>query len=313
MAVDARVIEKDFWVCWTLDQLFSLPGYADHFLFKGGTTLSKIFRVITRFSEDVDIAVNWKPLGFAGDRDPTAPMTGTQRAKLLAVMLEECRSFVAGELKDVLEGRFSDRLEQEWSLDVDPATPDALTFHYPRALSLGRSYIKDPVVLELGTHAEWVPHADQVVVPYAAEMFPTAFVRSSVSVRALDAERTFWEKATILHAEHHRPAAKPTPLRYSRHYYDTVMLARSEHGRRALSDLALLKQVVDHKQMFYRSAWARYDLAVPGSLRLVPAVGRVGDLRADYAAMEIMFFESRPDFEELLGELRELERSINGP
>ena len=72
MGVEARIIEKDFWVCWALKQLFSLPAYADYFTFKGGTTLSKIFGVISRFSEDVDVAVNWEPLGFSGDRDPTA-------------------------------------------------------------------------------------------------------------------------------------------------------------------------------------------------------------------------------------------------
>ena len=233
MGVDARIIEKDFWVCWALRQLFSLTAHGRHFTFKGGTTLSKVVGVIRRFSEDVDIAVDWVPLGFVKDRDPSVPRSKTKQAHLLGEMLDACREFIAGDLRRHLERRFRVVLKQDWTLDVDPDSPDSLRFFYPRALSLERSYVLDPVVLELGTHAELVPSAEHDIVPYAAEQFPTAFEDAPVRVLAIDAERTFWEKATILHAEAHRPSEKPTPLRYSRHYYDTVMLAGSDYGERA--------------------------------------------------------------------------------
>jgi len=312
MGVEARIVEKDFWVCWTLKQLFSLPSYTDYFLFKGGTTLSKVFDVITRFSEDVDIAVNWDPLGFTGERSPTAPMSNTKRSKLLDEMLASCRTFIAEELKPALQGRFTQVLEQDWTLEVDLDDADALIFRYPKALSLGRSYVKEPVVLELGTHAELIPYGDHDICPYAATAFPHAFEQRLVRVRTIQAERTFWEKATILHAEHHRPLDKPTPARYARHYYDTVMLARSEHGPRALADLTLLARVVEHKRTFYPSGWARYDLAAPGSLKLVPPPERVAALRQDYASMGVMFFGPRPGFQELLDELQKIERTVNG-
>ena len=312
MGVDARIVEKDFWVCWTLKQLFVLPNHGAHFTFKGGTTLSKVFGVIQRFSEDVDIAVDWVPLGFVGDRDPAAPRSKTRQAKLQDEMLGACRHFIAGDLRQELGRRFSDLLSQDWTLEVDPVSPDSLRFSYPRALSLESSYVLDPVVLELGTRAELVPSGDYDIVPYAAEHFPSSFRESSVRVRAIAAERTFWEKATILHAEHHRPAEKPSPPRYSRHYYDTVLLGRSEHGARALCDHALLERVVAHKRRFYPAAWARYDLARSGSMRLVPHETRLADLRRDYGAMAVMFFGARPTFEELLGGLDQLEERING-
>ncbi len=139
MGVDARIIEKDFWVCWALKQLFSLPTIGRHFTFKGGTTLSKVFGVIQRFSEDVDIAVDWVPLGFVGDRDPGAPRSKTKLTKLLDEMLEACRQFVAGDLRRELERRFAGVLSQDWSLAVDPVSPDTLRFSYPSALSLESS------------------------------------------------------------------------------------------------------------------------------------------------------------------------------
>ncbi len=84
------LIEKDFWVCWTLKHLFSIPEFESHLLFKGGTTLSKIFRVIQRFSEDIDLAVDWEMLGFRGERSPQAEMSATKRGKLLgSVKYEE--------------------------------------------------------------------------------------------------------------------------------------------------------------------------------------------------------------------------------
>ncbi|MGH9476452.1 MAG: nucleotidyl transferase AbiEii/AbiGii toxin family protein [Terriglobales bacterium] len=111
------------------------------------------------------------------------------------------------------------------------------------------------------------------------------FEAPDTTVVALLAKRTFWEKATILHAEYHRAPAAAMPARYSRHYYDLAVLARGEVKHQASADLDLLAQVVRHKKMFYPSAWARYDLAVPGTLRLTPHEARVLGLRQDYCAM----------------------------
>ena len=125
----------------------------------------------------------------------------------------------------------------------------------------------------------------------------------SVEVVAIAAERTFWEKATILHQEAHRKTQ--IPQRYSRHYYDLYKLAVSPVRASALADLKLLQDVVAFKQRFYPSAWARYDLAVPGSLKLFPATpSHVKDLARDYEEMQVMLFGAPPEFRDIIDELR---------
>jgi hypothetical protein len=137
------------------------------------------------------------------------------------------------------------------------------------------------------------------------------FSEPDVAVTSLLAKRTFWEKATILHAEYHRPAEKALPDRYSRHYYDLAMLAQSPVRGEALADLALLDQVVRHKETFYPSGWARYDLARVGSLRLVPPDERRAALERDYRSMRVMIFGEPPTFDSIIETLAALEKQIN--
>ena len=127
----------------------------------------------------------------------------------------------------------------------------------------------------------------------------------------LAAERTFWEKATLLHAEYHRPMASATPLRISRHYYDLHQLAGSEQGRRALADRRLLARVAEHKQVYFPSGWAQYEKAVAGELHLVPPEARRQEIAQDYTQMRDMFFGSVPEFGQLLDALQRLEERIN--
>lgn len=126
------------------------------------------------------------------------------------------------------------------------------------------------------------------------------------------AKRTFWEKATILHAEYHRVIDKPLPPRYSRHYYDVAMLGEGRIKADALADPDLLAQVVRHKSTFYPSGWARYDLTTPGTLRIVPPEHRFLALRQDYREMAVMIFGKAPSFDLLLQQLANLEIEING-
>jgi hypothetical protein len=156
-----------------------------------------------------------------------------------------------------------------------------------------------------------VPRDRFIVRAFAAEEFPAVFAEPDVAVTSLLAKRTFWEKATILHAEFHRPAEKAMPDRYSRHYYDLAMLAQSPVRAEALADLALLDQVVLHKETFYPSGWARYDLARIGSLRLVPPEERRAALERDYRSMSVMIFGQPPPFGEIMEVLAALEQDIN--
>lgn len=173
------------------------------------------------------------------------------------------------------------------------------------------AYVNPQVVLELGTHAEFVPRADFTIRSFVAEEFPKLMKDGDVHVVALLAKRTFWEKVTILHAEFHRPADKALPDRYSRHYYDVAMMARGPIRAEALADMALLDQVVIHKQTFYPSDWAHYAAAHPGSLRLLPAPERIVALERDYRNMGVMLFGAPPPFAAVMEALKALEEEIN--
>ena len=308
------IIEKDFWVCWVLKQLFSIEAFSGRLLFKGGTSLSKIFLAINRFSEDIDLAVDYEALGFKGERDPRrADISKTRRAAILEEMMVECRRYIGGEFLDVLKTRCREILgtTDAWSLDVSEQDPNVVQFRYPTAIAKNLAYVSPQVVLELGTHAEFVPHDRFTIRSFTAEEFPKVIADGDVAVVALLAKRTFWEKATILHAEYYRPPDKAVPGRYSRHYYDIAMLARGPVRKEALADKDLLAQVVRHKETFYPSAWARYDLARPGSFRVVPVENRVAALERDYRDMAVMIFGEPPKFDWIMETLKALEQEIN--
>jgi hypothetical protein len=308
------IIEKDFWVCWTLKQLFSIEALSGRLLFKGGTSLSKIFHAINRFSEDIDLAVDYAALGFVGERDPRQErISRSKRTNILAEMMTECQRYIGGEFLQVVDARFEELLGAggHWSLQVDPQDPNTIRFRYPIASSKALAYVNPQVVLELGTHAEFVPHGDFMIRSFVCEEFPKLIEDGNVLVVALLAKRTFWEKVTILHAEFHRPAEKTLPERYSRHYYDVAMLAQGPIRTEALADMALLDQVVIHKQTFYPSGWAHYASAHPGSLRLLPAPERVVALERDYRNMGVMLFGAAPSFATIMETLSGLEQEIN--
>lgn len=308
------IIEKDFWVCWALKQLFSIEALSGRLLFKGGTSLSKIFHAINRFSEDVDLAVDYVALGFTGERDPRREgISKSRRNAILGEMMVECQRYIGGAFLDAMKTRCKEILGAEaWSLEVSGQDPNVVRFEYPAASAKGLAYVVPQVVLELGTHAEFVPRDHFTIRAVVAEEFPELVPDGDVGVVALLAKRTFWEKATILHAEYHRPPEKALPDRYSRHYYDVAMLAQGPIRAEALADMKLLAQVVSHKETFYPSAWARYDLALPESLRLLPPETRLAALERDYRNMGVMIFGEPPPFDTIRGTLTALEGEING-
>ena len=309
------IVEKDFWVCWMLQQLFSIDALSGRLLFKGGTSLSKVFHAINRFSEDIDLAVDYAALGFTGDRDPRQDGISTsKRNKILAEMMNACQLYIGTEFIQAVEKRCREILgpPDAWSLGVSEQDPNVVRFRYPGSGGKTLTYVPPQVVLESGTHAEFVPHDRFTIRSFAAEEFPNVVVDGDVSVVALLAKRTFWEKATILHAEYHRPLEKLLPERYSRHYYDVAMMAQGPIRSEALADLNLLADVVRHKETFYPAAWAQYPLARPGTLRLVPRAERMAALERDYRNMEVMIFGEPPAFEAIIETLSKLEAEING-
>src|SRR6266403_2132587 len=228
-ALAEAIIEKDFWVCWVLKQLFSIDAFNGRLLFKGGTSLSKIFHTINRFSEDIDLAVDYAALGFTGSRDPRQEnISKSKRADILKEMMAKCQRYIGGEFLDVLKARCREVLgtADAWDLGVSGQDPNIVEFRYPASTTKVLDYVAPQVLLELGTHAEFVPHDRFTIRSFVAEEFPTLMQESEIAVVALLAKRTFWEKATILHAQYHRPLDSPIPDKYSRHYYDLAMLAQ---------------------------------------------------------------------------------------
>lgn len=316
--VPPLLIEKDFWVSWTLKQLFSIEEFKGNILFKGGTSLSKVFDLIKRFSEDIDIGINHLMLGFTGPRDPASDdLSTSKRHSLLKEMHVECRAYVEGTFLTALRLRFEHVLQsrETWKLEARRVDEESsvIEFHYPSALTSSETlgYVRPVVLLEPGAHTELSPAGNYFIRPIAAEFYPHVFSEPNSAVVALKAERTFWEKATILHAEYFRPTSKELRPRYSRHYYDLARLGESQVLESALAEPSLLKRVVEHKRRFYSSAWANYDMAVPGSFRVVPPEYRLPGLKRDYLAMREMIFGTAPSFDDILSTLRNLEQRIN--
>lgn len=311
------IVEKDFWVCWTLRHLFALPDEMPAMLFKGGTSLSKAFGVIERFSEDIDLSLNRHDLGFEGERDPQNASSNKAAERLLKELREECVRYLRETLVPALEGAFSGIIGEpdNWALEADTQDDQTINFTFPPSLATTEygsfSYISPIVRLEFGARSDHWPSGARKVTPYAAEEFPAVFTEPSCHVTTLAAERTFWEKATILHAEYHRPEIRPSTERLSRHYYDLAMLARSPIREAALQQLELLDAVARHKERFFRVAWAKYPEARPGTLRLSPHNELEKALRSDYAKMEEMIFHDTPGFDAIIDDLARLERSVN--
>lgn len=195
--------------------------------------------------------------------------------------------------------------------DEDP-DKQTLLFEYPTSFPPdATSYVLRAVKIEMGARADHWPCETRAVTPYVAEQFPQGFREASCAVKVLSVERTFWEKATILHAEFHRPVDKSMPERFSRHYCDCYELIRRGVSSQATARLELLARVAEHKNLFFRSSWANYGEAAKGTLRIAPPEHRRKALREDYVKMQQMFFGEPPEFEGMLAKLIEWERTFN--
>ena len=297
------IVEKDFWVCWTLGRLFAHPDLSRLLMFKGGTSLSKVFNLIERFSEDIDLILDWRVV--VGEDDPLAERSNRQQEALNKTIEDKAVDYIGGEMLAMILQAVDPICRCELAAD----DLHALNVMYPAAFS--DAYLRPEVRLEIGPLAGWMPYDHYRIKPYAAEVFPQLFKQADCAVQAIRAERTFWEKATILHHEANRPESNTQPLRYSRHYYDLAMMASSPMKNAALADLVLLEDVVEFKQRFYPRGWARYDLAKPGTFKLVPSGHVMTAVEKDYVQMRNMIFGRYPDFGEIMTSLRMLENEIN--
>lgn len=301
------IVEKDFWVCWVLDYLFDESAFKDSFAFKGGTSLSKGFNLIERFSEDIDLIFDWRLLGY-GIKEPWEKRSNTKQDEFVRKINEDAASFLRDSLMPEMLAYLEEQRITDAPLRIDGDDPQTLRFFYPQSFS--DDSILQEIRLETGALAAWTPTTVAHISPYIAESFPEAFARPATSVLTVSPERTFWEKATILHKEAFRTNGR-FPSRYSRHYYDLYKLAHSDVKEKALRDTDLLKSVVDFKMTFWRSNAAHYGLCAPGTMRLIPPDGSIPLVKQDYTSMRNMIFGTAPDFDELMSGISLLETEIN--
>ena len=312
-------IEKDFWVCLVLDTLYNrLPDGHPRLLFKGGTSLSKAFGLIRRFSEDIDLVVSRDDLGFAGDQDPTvAEDLSTRRREVLFQQLREaCSTYVVGKLQAELAILIDQVAE---GCRVLPAEDDAeqmtLLVEYPTLYPSGDvSYVFPRVRIEAGARSALDPSLDRTVTPYVADELPDWSLDVD-DIRVLAPERTYWEKLLILHGLHcgYRDEQRlPTDKdRISRHYYDAAVITATDVGRSALSNIGLLDAVRRHNLIAFRQAWKRFEEAVPGSARFVPRAELRTVIERDYRAMQGMTLGEAPEFGWIIEQLQHAEAVIN--
>lgn len=297
------IVEKDFWVVWVLDKIFKNDRLNKILMFKGGTSLSKVFNLIGRFSEDIDLILDWREVT---KDDPTIDKESKNKQ---VKFNQQVNKNAIDYIRDILLPIVQELLAPTCTCQTDEENPFNINISYPATFK--DSYLRNEILLEIGPLASWTPSSTFEISAYVVDSFPTLFKQHTCKVNAILAKRTFWEKATILHQEANRTEDKNLPIRYSRHYYDLAMMSKSSVKDEALSNIELLNQVVDFKLKFYPATWAKFEEAKPGTLKLMPSKIHIKDLEKDYKAMGNMIFDKKLTFEEILETLKNLEDEIN--
>lgn len=307
LGLSEAVIEKDYWVSFVLDYLFHKNKWEEAFTFKGGTSLSKCFKLIERFSEDIDLILDWRVLGYAKD-EPWEERSNTGQDKFNKEINAKTEDFLKTEFLPEIEADFMKLLKSGIKLSVDKENPQTILFEYPKIFS--SSYLTQNIRLEIGSLAAWTPAIKAKIEPMVAEVYPNT-LKEKIEIRTVAPERTFWEKATILHHEANRPKSSGMPRRYARHYYDLYNMANSPIKESAIRDIELMKKVTNFKIKFYPRKWAKYEDVLDGKIRLLPDEYRFTKIQEDYDAMKEMIYGDYPVFDEMLKGLKNLEKELN--
>ena len=306
----AEILEKDIWLCQVLGILFRLP-CCKPMAFKGGTSLSKVYKAIDRFSEDIDVTVDYRSL-LTDAPELEAITTHSQRSKLSDALKAALTTHVIDELIPALRQALATAIPtQTTSIEVSEDAEKLWVF-YPSAVENNDAYVRPSILIEFGGRNSILPHSTLIICPDIAEHVPS-LILPVAQVSVLSATRTFWEKATLMHVECHRPALRPSAQRLSRHWYDLARLADHEVGQQALQDTDLLRDVLHIKETFYRNGFSHYDRCTTGGLRLIPDAPLLEALCQDYQAMLAaqMFYGDALEFENIVARLRNLEAEIN--
>lgn len=309
----AHLLEKDVWVVWALNALFKSP-LASDLTFKGGTSLSKAYKIINRFSEDIDLTYDIRKLiADLVDDGAALPGSRSQAGKWTKAVRERLPGWIDAEVRPVLEIALArDRLDVK--LEISGTDRDKLMLHYP-AQKLGTGYVSPVVTLEFGSRATGEPHQ---VMQVTCDMdgyvdgvlFPVA------SPQVMSVARTFWEKATAAHV--YCAQARIRGERYARHWHDLAAIGRSSYFAAAIADREVAKAVAEHKSLFFiekdtEGAAIDYFAATSGKLEIVPEGAARAALAADYEGMradDILVGDALP-FDALMEACSSVAKSAN--
>lgn len=318
----SQSIEKDFWVCWTLDALFNgLKDGGPRLLFKGGTSLSKGFGLINRFSEDIDITVFRDDIGEPATIEELDALSGKKRRARLDAIKAACKAYINGPLHAELTLILQDRLQaagldaRAARVEADAADPDGQTLliWYPAATPRS-DYVRAAIKIESGAKSALDPNSEVPIKPYVDDDLP-ALDLTVPAVRTVDPERTFWDKVVILHGLRRwfdkRGELRGGGQRVSRHYYDLHRLVAAPVGAAAIAEMGLGADCVAHARMFFDRPDFDLASAAPGSFALAPHDTMIEQLRADYRAMQGMIFGDPPEFDAVLESISTLETRLN--
>lgn len=306
-----EVIEKDWWVTAVLRAMFGLP-YADHLSFKGGTSLSKCWHLIDRFSEDIDVAIDREYLGFTGTLSKTQISDKLRRTAC---------SFVRETMQhDLAEQLYQNGISKEKfkvNVDITPISttdPEVININYDSVQSFsidgadGNQYVLPKVKVEVSGRSMSEPVQEIALDSMIDQVYPKApFAEPKFMVRAVLPERTFLEKVFLLHEEFAKPKDLIRVERMSRHMYDIGQMLKTPIAECAINNADLYRQVVEHRRTFIGLRGFDYDTLYPATLNIVPPVSIAEQWKADYEnmRMHMIYGESVP-FDELVGNLKEL-------
>jgi predicted nucleotidyltransferase component of viral defense system len=299
-------IEKDWWVVQTLSIIFS-TNYADVLIFKGGTSLSKGWNLIQRFSEDIDLALDRKFLGFSGELSKGA----------IKKLRRKSYQFITEVFTEELKNKFTElgfenvlvKYREVENHDQDPLI---IEIRYP-TLTKNDNYLNPAVLVEVGSRSLKEPFTHRSFGTIISEVFADMpFADKPISIPVVNPERTFLEKIFLLHEEFQKPQSKIRVERLSRHLYDIEKLSQTEYAKIALANTELYNTIVKHREKFTPISGIDYANHTPDKIRCIPPDTILKDWQQDYEIMtQTMIYDNPLTFHELIKRLTDLQKRIN--
>tara|TARA_R110002049_G_scaffold258751_1_gene434527 strand:- start:1371 stop:2378 length:1008 start_codon:yes stop_codon:yes gene_type:complete len=300
-------IEKDWWVVQTLDIIFSQLDVAEHLLFKGGTSLSKAWHLIQRFSEDIDLAINREYLGF-----DSGLISKSQVKKLR----EKSFEFVTTTFYEALQKAFNEKGYTDVTFDFEnlgdgDQDPVSIVIYYP-AVTEHSEYVLPRVKVELGSRSLKDPFTNCDIISFVGEQFPKRpFADTTINVPCVNPERTYLEKLFLLHEEFKKPNDKIRVERLSRHLYDITKIYNSEHKDKAYNH-ELIVSIIEHRERFNGMRGVDYNTLYPPTLNPIPLNDFIKAWEDDYKTMQTnMIPEDSPNFADLLKTVNQATQEYN--